>query len=313
MREETSILEKVVLQHNAITSGRYEYNATQLDIMFMLIAQLGKNDLPDKIYKIYVKDIESLTGKQWNHQQFKLATEGLGSRTFSIQLENRYRQMWMFQHVDYIDGAAHIEVRLSESMRPYLFDLKNNYTRYKLKAALACTSKHSKRLYQFACQWRSVGIATMRISELKEMLYLKDPKGIEKEEYTDISTFKKRVLDVAKREINQSTDINFDYKLIKEGRAYTKIKIFVNFQEMSQTLIDFNEPIDYQLNVKAIMAYGINEQTAKIIAKKNFKDFENVVSEVKEGIRTKRINLDKDLPSYIIGTLQKKGILKTKI
>ncbi|WP_312306352.1 hypothetical protein [Chryseobacterium sp.] len=32
--------DKVILQHNAITSGRYDFSACQLDILFMLLSCL---------------------------------------------------------------------------------------------------------------------------------------------------------------------------------------------------------------------------------------------------------------------------------
>ncbi|MGE7551670.1 RepB family plasmid replication initiator protein, partial [Pedobacter suwonensis] len=42
-------------QHNALTSGRYDFTACQLDIMFMVLASLKENETA---YKIHVTDIE---------------------------------------------------------------------------------------------------------------------------------------------------------------------------------------------------------------------------------------------------------------
>ena len=64
---------------------------------------------------------------------------------------------------------------------------------------LGCTSKHAKRLYSLACQWRGTGGHTYSIGELKEMLGLKDPKGKEPEQYKQIGQFKEKVLDIAKK------------------------------------------------------------------------------------------------------------------
>lgn len=47
------------------------------------------------------------------------------------------------------------------------------------------------------------------IDEFKEMLYLKDPKGKLPEQFERISSLKKDVLDVAKKQINEHTNIHF--------------------------------------------------------------------------------------------------------
>ena len=49
--------EKVILQHNAITSGRYDFSSCQLDILFMVLAQLEIGVLE---YTIHTGDIEKI-------------------------------------------------------------------------------------------------------------------------------------------------------------------------------------------------------------------------------------------------------------
>src|SRR5690606_11431787 len=127
-----------------------------------------------------------------------------------------------------------------------------------------------KRLYALACQWRTAGVVKMPISELKEMLGLRDPKGKTKEQFIQLSDFKTKVLEMAKKQINEHTDIQFDYDLKKRGRAYESIVIFIDFKKEKQLTIDFNESIAFQKNVGNVTAYGISEDVAKLIAHKNY-------------------------------------------
>ena len=70
------------------------------------------------------------------------------------------------------------------------------------------------------------------IGELKEILGLKDPRGKEPEQYTKVSQLKEKVLDLAKRQINEHTDIVFDYELLKvRGRSFDTIKLFCGFSK----------------------------------------------------------------------------------
>lgn len=302
-------LNKQIVQHNALTSGRYDFSACQLDILFMLLAILGKDDMIQKPYSIHVKDIQAITGRIWNYQQLSDATQEMGSRMFSIETPTSHLQLWLFQSIEYQKGKGYFDITISEKARPYLFDLKSNFTTMQLKSALTCSSKYAKRLYALSCQWRVKGELTMEIGKLKEMLFLKDPKGREKEQFIKISQFKEKVLDIAKHQINEFTDIKFDYELIKRGHSFSSIKIYIGVQKPKQLEINFTETIEYQKKVATIMAYGINEDVAKQVAIKHFETFIKIKDELNAEIKagTKKVENAK---AYMVGILKNKGIIK---
>lgn len=306
--EEAEILvEKHYKQHNAITSGRYDFTACQLDILFMILASLEEDKLT---YTIRAKDIELLTGREWNYQQLRKSTEDIGSRMFEIEKADSYKQIWLFQSVEYLIGKGAFEVMISEPAKPLFFELKNNFTHFQLRSVLGCTSSYAKRLYMLACQWRTIGKfpKPIPIIELKKMLGLVDKKG--KEQYTQIGQLKEKVLDVAKRQINQNTDISFDYELYKRGRSYEYIQIYVSISKdkPKQLEIDYNKPVNDQKNIRTIMAYGISEEYAELIVKDGFYEFIKFVEKVNERARKGEINVE-NAAAYIIGTYQKKGVL----
>jgi len=245
--------DKKIRQANALTSSRFEFSACQLDILFMIMATLEKGDESGKAYPVRVQDIEAITGRKWNYQQVRESTQNMGSQMFEIghYEDPVYTQLWLFRAVTFYKGKGYFEVKLADEARALLFDLKDNFTVLQLKAALSCTSKYAKRLYTIACQWRIKGEKVFDIGEFKEMLSLKDPKGIKKEQFTQISQFEERVLKIAKKQINEHTDIKFDYKLIKRGRSFTHLKIMVNQPAEIQMEIDFNEPVTLELIQKA--------------------------------------------------------------
>lgn len=231
-----------IRQHNAITAARYDYSACQLDILFCLLSLLRKEDSPDMSYYIYVGDVERLTGRQWNYQQLKEATADMGSRMFEVENDNAYKQLWMFQKVEYIKGQGCLEIALSKFIRPYLFELKDNFTSYQLHSALKLSSKYAKRIYQLASQWKNIGeTKTYTLEELKLMLKLKDPNGKQPEQFEKFSQFKARVLEIAMRQINDYTDLKISYKLIKQGKAFHSIRFYMKHQVPDQLPIPFDE------------------------------------------------------------------------
>jgi len=297
--------DKLIMQHNAITSGRYDFTACELDIMFMILANLKTGE---DTYSIHISDIEVITGRAWNYQQLKEATETMLSRVYQVETAEQFMQMVLFQYFNYIKGTGTIKVQLTEKALPYFFDLKSNFTSLQLKAVLSCTSKYAKRIYALSCQYRVMGTKKFTIDEFKEMLYLKDPKGKLSEQFVDNTAFKINVLDVAKKQINKHTDIHFDYELKKKGRAFYWIIIHIDKQKIPQLAIDFTKTLENQKNVRSVMAYGLNEEQAELVVKDGYDKFLHFIEEVNKKAKKGEIKVE-NAAAYIIGTYQKKGVI----
>lgn len=227
-----------VRQHNALTNARYEYTETQSNIFLVLLSKLRK-DAPDAVYQITVPEMEKVTGNQYNYKQLRESTKEMMGRVHEINtLHNGrevFRQLVLFKRIDYILGTGIIELEFNEYATQYLFDLKNNFTSFQVQAALSLTSKHAKRIYIICSQWKDKGeTKKASIIELKRTLGLADSKG--REEYTEISMFKRNVLDVAVKQINEKTDLLIGYKLEKVGRSFKNIIFTVKPQAVALPL-----------------------------------------------------------------------------
>ena len=223
-----------VRQRNALTNARYEYSELQLDLLFFLISKL-KKDQQDSVYEFNIKDLSLLTSKKYNAAYLHKATADMGSRVFEVQTETRYRQLWMFQRVDYMLGQGIIEIKLTEDITSYLFDLKENFTSYELASALRLTSKYAKRIYQYCSQWKDQGeTKKYDIQDFKMTLGLLDAIG--KDKAIRMSDFRESVLDVAVKQINEHTELHIGYKLEKRVRTYKNIVFTVKRQALAETI-----------------------------------------------------------------------------
>ncbi len=295
---------KLIYQHNVITSGRYDYSAVMMDILFMVLSSLevGKLD-----YNIHVADIEAITGRKWNLKHLREATESIGSRMFEVETKEKISQIWLFSNVDYILGTGSFTVGLNPKATPYFFELKNNFTAMQLKSVLNCSSKYAKRLYGIACQWRSVGSKRFEIEELKKMLGLIDKKG--NEQYEKVSQFKERVLDLAKTQINENTDIEIDFELKKRGRSFHWVTLHIDSRKFKQLEINFDHSVDVQKFAAKLTAYGLTQDQADIIAQNEKEaDFDTLIVELNTKVRSGKLKMDKSV-AYLVGIYQKKGIL----
>ncbi|MCY1663849.1 RepB family plasmid replication initiator protein [Chryseobacterium sp. SL1] len=142
------------------------------------------------------------------------------------------------------------------------------------------------------------------------MLGLIDKKG--NEQFERINDFKKYVLDIAKKQINEESDLFFDYKLIKQGRSFKWVEIFVNIKIAQQLEINFDVSIDNQKYISKLIAYGLSQIQAELVAgKEKEKDFDILITELNEKIRQRKLKIENSV-GYLIGIYQKKGILPVK-
>jgi plasmid replication initiation protein len=141
----------------------------------------------------------------------------------------------MFRSVEYLKGLGIIEVSLSDKIIPYLFQLQSNFTSYGLASALRLTSKYAKRIYPICSQWKDLGETKKHdIQDFKRMLGLLDDKGLDKMPRT--SDFRKSVLDIAVKQINEHTELHISYELEKRGKTFKNITFKVKTQALAETI-----------------------------------------------------------------------------
>jgi plasmid replication initiation protein len=233
-----------IRQHNALTNARYEYSELQLDLFFFLVSKLRKEQ-KNTTYELNIRELSELTGKKYNASYLHKATADMGSRVFEVFTEKTYEQLWMFQRVKYLLGQGIIEIKLTEDILPYLFDLKENFTSYELASALRLTSKYAKRIYQLCSQWKDKGeTKKYDLQDFKKMLGLLDEKGNGK--IKQIGQLREKVLDVAVKQINEHTELHISYSLEKKVRTFKNIVFTVKPQALAETI-----PFDLVLNTNA--------------------------------------------------------------
>lgn len=91
------------------------------------------------------------------------------------------------------------------------------YFSYELQYFIKLKSSNQVRLYEILKQWEKRGTFDISIAALRELLDIK-PK-----EYPLFSDFRRDVLEVCKKAINELTDITFSYELKRTGRKISNI------------------------------------------------------------------------------------------
>ena len=210
-----------IWQDNALTVARYEMTETEKNILYMVVANIKKDDSPTKKYQVSVKEMAEVTGsKGLMLEAYKQATRKLLTRVFETTLpDGDLLQATFISSARYKKGTGIIEIGLSDEVRPFYVHLHSKYTKVQLAAAISLNSTYAKRIYELLCMFKNMKDKTFRrnLVDLKTMLSIIDAKT-GKDTYPDWTKFQKNVLEVASKEINGHTDLTFKYKPIYGDR-----------------------------------------------------------------------------------------------
>lgn len=151
------------------------------------------------------------------------------------------KSRWV-QRVKYLYDEASIEVILT-------YDVVNEITRidgydrfftqYLLEQTANMSSAYSVRLYELLVQWKSA-----KKTPVFELMQFREQLGVEPEEYKLMSDFKKRVLQKAVDEINETSDLKVSYVQEKKGRRIVgfKFKVLTKAQPKKKTEDNTRDP-----------------------------------------------------------------------
>jgi len=247
---------RLVVKSNDLISANYSLNLNEQKMVLYAITKLDKNKDKFNAIDLNIREfIELLDITDRNYEQIRNIARGLRRKEIIIDTDRfEYITGW-FSGVTFDKSNGDMTIRFDDDLVPYLLKLKEKFTRYELKNILSLKSAYSIRVYELLKQYENIGKREFKLEKLKECL------GLKKDEYSRIYDFERRVLKVAKEEINRDTDIKIDYEKIKTGRKITSISFTIEPKDTEKEVyIEF-------LN----QSYNINEIKAKMgLSDENF-------------------------------------------
>lgn len=93
-------------------------------------------------------------------------------------------------------------MQFHEKLEPYLLNLQERYTKYRLGYVMNFKCEYSFRIYELMKEYEKIGERTLHLDELKSMLFTTKNTS-----YQKYSHFKAKVINKALTEINTHTDL----------------------------------------------------------------------------------------------------------
>ncbi|WP_287006790.1 replication initiation protein [Desulfurella sp.] len=243
----------LIVKGNNLIMSRYNLSLAEQRLILQVVSMISKDDEDFKNYTIRVADYLDLINSNSpnTYQKIKEFAETLLKKPLHIpQDDGGFFVCNWFAGLKYEPKKGVLVCSFHPNLKPYLLQLKKNFTSYKLKNILSLSSKYSIRLYEILKRYEGMGVAFFDLNEFRELLSIPESYF-----YKNI---KQRILKPLQREFKNYTDISFDFEEIKSNKRIVAIKFTIK-----SNLKTFNnkkqEDIDNQgsLDVKVLELFDL--------------------------------------------------------
>ncbi len=223
---------RVTKANELIQKSRFSLSVRQQKIVLYLISQIAPDDESFKLYEFNIVEFCRVAGIDVqggrSYIEIKEHIQKIADKSIWVSLDDGRETLLRWIERPFIDyNSGTIQVKLDELMKPYLLQLKENFTSYELIYTLAMKSKYSIRLYEL--------IKSIHFHELKEYqkkYQIRELKEIlDAVNYKNFKDFHARVLKPAVREINAYTDKLINYEVILKGRKAVAIAFTIKTKD----------------------------------------------------------------------------------
>ena len=263
---------ELIIQHNKLVESRYRLSLQEKRVVLWIISQIKPDDDDFTKHTISIRDFQKITGVSGNnmHKEIAKITMSLIQRGLSIRdLKNDtlLQVSWLNSaYYHYQEGL--VELKIAQELKPYLLQLREQFTVVSLPDVMGLQSMYAVRVFELLKQYQSLGVREITLSDLRECC------GISLSHYKKFRHLKEKVLEAAKREINEKTDIFISYEAEKTARKITSIKFFIKknpgykkteFEKSQQekAVILQKEFRSGSALIEKIVEYGFTKQAAK--------------------------------------------------
>lgn len=277
---------EILSRSNKLILSRYSATLVENKIMALSFkrVKLNKNGNPAVVFT--TNELRKLTGVRGNgfYDQLKIAAAGLMNKM--VYMEDEQAQSFSFinliQKAEYQEGA--FTVVFTNESKALLYDLKSNFTSMSIDTLFSFKTNHAYRLYEilkvheykignnnkpveivYPLSDLKLQLNCINTEGKKVKIELMKPHPNYDKIVNDLDTekkfeswyeFKRRVLEKAIKEINQTTELNISYAPIRTGRGgkTTAVRFY-----LQRKIVEKNNTVESKETTRSEMVGKVKE------------------------------------------------------
>jgi plasmid replication initiation protein len=205
----------IISKGNELVTASYSLSISEQRVILLCLAKIdSRKAVPlDNEFTISVDDFQKETGvtRENAYRDLKSAVSRLYERNILLDINEPDATLrWIYKKIP-SRQAGTITISFSEDIMPYISELKERFTSYRLRDVAKFKNSYSIRIYELLSQFKYRNELTVEIKWLRDTLALhgKYPRNID---------LKRNVLLPAISEINAYSNISTSIKDLKNGK-----------------------------------------------------------------------------------------------
>lgn len=207
-----------------------DFTHTDYQVYLMLLSKLGGVDKNGKyLQPEEVKREHTLSAKEFggifktdlsnSYKALRRAVNKLLKTDVTVPEEGTtsYWRINVCSQAKYVKDEGKIEIQFTDSIMPYLKQVKERFMVYNLADISNFKSIYATRLFELLQEFKETGWMIKSLDELRHAFSVGS-------KYTNYGHFKSRTIVPACEEINNNYHIKIHFEEIKEGKSVTAIK-----------------------------------------------------------------------------------------
>lgn len=202
---------------NKLMMSRFEMTVWELRIFERMVSLIDPMETDFKLCRLYVRDLQGYF-TQVSHSDYSLITQAvlsLADKKIQVQFADeqgrmRWAKLSIFPTVTIPTEAerkglpAYVEMAFHNDLKPYLLQLRSEFTTYSMDNLRGLTSLHAMRLFLL---FKPVEESSVRYT----MDFLRTILSLDKNEHKEFKDFKRWVLKPAQTQLRKHTDLVFEF------------------------------------------------------------------------------------------------------
>lgn len=250
----------VVAKSNTLVPKLAKYDLQELRLIAYCLAHYDSRKPDNRKFTARVDELASIfpMDEKSAYDVIKKAVLDINNKPIEFSDEGgRYLWTW-FAGFYYREREGIFEFAISPLIEPYLLELKERFSIFRLGDVHKFRSASTWKLYENLNVYKYIGSWVVNLDELRELL---DAEG----KYDRFDSLRQRLIDPSILEINEKSNLNVEYVKEREGRKVVALRFFIKTREK----IYINEKEhDKNMLLRLLLQAGIRRDTSEKLLQK---------------------------------------------
>lgn len=215
--------EELVVKANELVMGQIAWSVLEYRVFIAHVSQISREDKRFKRQSVGVQQLCELSqvDTETLYSRAKGIADQLTQKNIVLERGEDGRReagaVSVYASCKYKEETGELVGRFTEEMSPFLLELKDRFTMYYRRQALAMRSMYSMRFYEILKRYEYQGKFELRVDEFRNLFDLED-------KYPRFVDLRRNVIDRAREELEEKADTTFEYNVVRDGQTPVSIQ-----------------------------------------------------------------------------------------